>query len=84
MYMCTYIHIHLLIIVHTPAISPIMFSVLVRVCVCVCVCVCVYTRERSPTGNRICSFCVDENIEADFALPKNRTIWLLPVYSKSH
>ena len=39
MYMCTYIHIHLLIIVHTPAISPIMFSVLVRVCVCVCVCV---------------------------------------------
>ena len=82
MYMCTYIHIHLLIIVHTPAISPIMFSVLVRVCVCVCVCV--YTRERSPTGNRICSFCVDENIEADFALPKNRTIWLLPVYSKSH
>ena len=82
MYMCTYIHIHLLISVHTPAISPIMFSVLVRVCVCVCVCV--YTRERSPTGNRICSFCVDENIEADFALPKNRTIWLLPVYSKSH
>lgn len=77
MYMCTYIHIHLLIIVHTPAISPIMISVFV------CVCLCVYTRERSPTGNRICSFCVDENTEAYFTLPKNRTIWLLPVYSKS-
>lgn len=73
MYLCTYIHIHLLIIVHKPALSSIMISVLM----------CVYTRERSPTGNRICSFCVDENTEAYFALPKNRTIWLLPVYSKS-
>ena len=73
MYLCIYIHIHLLIIVHKPALSPIMISVLM----------CMYTRERSPTGNRIWSFCVDENTEAYFALPNNKTIWLLLVYSKS-
>ena len=61
MYMCTYIHIHLLIIVHTPAISPIMFSVLVRVCVCVCVCVCVHKRKVTYRKQNLFLLCRREH-----------------------